>query len=119
MISRILRFTSTFKPSQVAITRASFGSAVGRAWARGHWSDRKSLHPTGFEPVTFGSVDRCSIQLSYGCVCVAVDGFILSNPRGDDKSQDAGTRSGVRGANCSYVLILHTVKVRPSSAERY
>ena len=31
---------------------------------------KKMVHPKGFEPLTFWSVARRSIQLSYGCTCV-------------------------------------------------
>ncbi len=31
------------------------------------------VHPEGFEPPTPGSEDRCSVQLSYGCLVVFFD----------------------------------------------
>ena len=38
----------------------------------------KSLRPEGFEPPTYGSEDHCSVQLSYGRLCLISKAFLLT-----------------------------------------
>ncbi len=42
--------------------------SLGKEGFRGQVKTGEQVHPRGFEPLTLGSEDRCSIQLSYGCV---------------------------------------------------
>ena len=44
-----------------------------------YW-EKMNVHPTGIEPVTFGFVDRCSIQLSYRCKSFNVMNIGLKYP---------------------------------------
>ena len=55
---------------------------------------RKSVHLRGFEPLTFGSVDRCSIQLSYRCVLVSWKHFY---PKSADRQRVALEMVGGEG----------------------
>ena len=85
-------------------TRFRFGSLHERlphpllVFAALHWCRlpslrTKSVHPSGVEPETFGSVVRCSIQLSYGCSLI-FDSSKRSKEASGRKSTRQPQRSG-------------------------
>jgi hypothetical protein len=53
------------------------------------------VHPEGFEPPTLGSEDRCSIQLSYGCLIAGRNNVL--HLRGAEILVGFGGKSSGRG----------------------
>ncbi len=67
-IERAVGTANSEKPSRARNSRGVGGNGTSRDQNAPQCIElptrAEEVHPTGFEPVTFGSVDRCSIQLS-------------------------------------------------------
>jgi hypothetical protein len=65
---------------ETEIKNSSESQVIERIRVRGDLQRKMNVHPTGIEPVTFGFVDRCSIQLSYRCKSFNVMNIGLKYP---------------------------------------
>jgi hypothetical protein len=70
-----------------------------------HNSDKCSVRPTGFEPVTLGSEDRCAIQLRHGRVVPSPEHKVFSHGPQPSSGMESCDKSDRSRNLCNFVSV--------------